>query len=110
MFVRGRFGDLINMAGRKLLPETVERAILLHPSVLECLVLGLPSADTARGDVVAAVVATREATSVEDLRRFLQDYLPDWQIPREWRVVNSLVASSRGKLSRVEWKHKFNQP
>ena len=108
VFLRGRAGDLINVAGRKVAPETVEQALLTHPAVRECLVLSLPSADAARGDEVAAVVATREEISIEQLRQFLHARLPDWQIPREWRLVDSLTTNARGKLSRAEWRREFN--
>lgn len=107
VFLRGRASDLINVAGRKVAPETIEQALLTHPAVRECLVLGLPSEDAARGDEVAAVVATREEVTVEQLRQFLHTRLPDWQIPREWRLVESLTVNARGKLSRAEWRSDF---
>lgn len=107
VFLRGRASDLINVAGRKVAPETIEQALLAHPAVRECLVLGLPSADAARGDEVAAVVATREEVTVEQLRQFLHTHLPDWQIPRDWRLAESLTVNARGKLSRAEWRSKF---
>lgn len=107
VFLRGRASDLINVAGRKVAPETIEQALLAHPAVRECLVLGLPSEDAARGDEVAAVVATREEVTVEQFRQFLHTRLPDWQIPREWVLVDSLPVNQRGKLSRAEWRKKF---
>ena len=108
VFLRGRASDLINVAGRKVAPETIEQALLAHPAVRECLVLGLPSDDTARGDEIAAVFAARAEISVEQLRQFLHDRLPDWQIPREWRAVESLAVNARGKLSRAEWRKIFH--
>jgi acyl-CoA synthetase (AMP-forming)/AMP-acid ligase II len=107
VFLRGRTSDLINVAGRKVAPETIEQALLAHPAVRECLVLGLPSEDAARGDEVAAVVATQEEVTVEQLRQFLHARLPDWQLPREWRLVESLTVNARGKLSRAEWRSQF---
>ncbi len=104
VFLRGRAGDLINVAGRKVAPETIEQALLAHPAVRECLVLGLPSEDAARGDVVAAVVAAQADVSSKQLSEFLHACLPDWQIPREWRLVESLEVNARGKLSRAEWR------
>ena len=104
VFLRGRAGDLINVAGRKVAPETIEQALLEHPAVRECLVFGVPSDDAARGDEIAAVFALREEIAVEQLRQFLHDRLPDWQIPREWHRVESLGVNARGKLSRAEWK------
>src|SRR5581483_198452 len=57
VFLRGRAGDLINVAGRKILPEIIEMELRVHPQVRECLVLGLPSLEEERAEMIAAVVA-----------------------------------------------------
>jgi long-chain acyl-CoA synthetase len=105
VFLRGRLGDQINVAGRKVSPETVERALLAHPRVRECLVFGAPSRDAERTETVVAVVVT-DATEA-DLKQFLLHSLPAWQLPREWHFVESLSANARGKVSRAEWRAAF---
>ncbi len=55
IFLRGRVSDMINVAGRKVAPELIERALAKHPSVRECLVLGVPGSD--HKESIAAVVA-----------------------------------------------------
>jgi acyl-coenzyme A synthetase/AMP-(fatty) acid ligase len=105
IFLRGRVSDQINVAGRKLAPETVERALLAHPLVRECLVFGAPSPDAGRADMIVAVVAARATES--ELREFLLESLPAWQVPRRWRFVESLPAGPRGKISRAEWRRQF---
>ncbi len=107
VFLRGRLGDQINVAGRKVSPETVERALLAHPQVRECLVFGAPSRDAERTDIIVAVIAG-VAMEVE-LKQFLQQTLPAWQLPREWHFVESLSANVRGKVSRAEWRETINR-
>jgi acyl-coenzyme A synthetase/AMP-(fatty) acid ligase len=107
VFLRGRAGDLINVAGRKVSPELVERVLREQPAVKECLVLGLPASDAGRSEVVAAVVVSRGEVSPEVLQQFLLARLPPWQVPREWRLVPSLAPNSRGKLSRAEWRRRL---
>ena len=102
VFLRGRLSDQINVAGRKLWPETVERALLAHPRVRECLVLGAPSYQVERTETILAVVAA-SATEAE-LKEFLLETLPAWQVPREWRFVDSVSAGPRGKISRAGWR------
>jgi acyl-coenzyme A synthetase/AMP-(fatty) acid ligase len=102
VFLRGRVSDLINVAGRKLWPETVERALLAHPSVRECLVLGAPSPQAERTETVTAVVVSSAGES--ELRAFLLESLPAWQVPRQWRFVASLASGPRAKISRAEWR------
>jgi acyl-CoA synthetase (AMP-forming)/AMP-acid ligase II len=105
VYLRGRLGDQINVAGRKVSPETIERALLAHPQVRECLVFGMPSRNTERTEIIVAVVAS-DAKDPE-LKQFLLQALPAWQVPREWRFVESLSTNARGKISRAEWRRQF---
>ena len=104
--LRGRAGDVINVAGRKLQPETVETELLRHPSVRAALVLGLPS-DSTRGDAVAAVVQVDGELSESELRDFLLHRLPAWQVPKLWHRVTDLEVNSRGKISRAAWRERL---
>jgi acyl-coenzyme A synthetase/AMP-(fatty) acid ligase len=105
VFLRGRLGDQINVAGRKISPETIERALLLHPLVRECLIFGAPSPDDGRAEMIIALVASSAGES--ELKRFLLATLPSWQVPRRWQFVESLPAGPRGKISRSECRAQF---
>ncbi len=107
VFLKGRVGDQINVAGRKVAPETIEAALRLHADVKDCLVFGFPSAQGERSDSIIACVVTEAGAQEKDLRQFLQQRLPSWQIPREWWFVPSLAANERGKVSRAEWARRF---
>ena len=95
------------MAGRKVAPESIERALGQHPQVRECLVFGVPSPDADRTELIVAAVVPRTALEKETLRRFMLERLPAWQIPREWWLVDSLQTNARGKVSRAAWREKF---
>ena len=105
VFLRGRLSEQINVAGRKISPETIERALLANPRVRECLVFGAPSRDAERGETIVAIVVSDADENT--LKQFLLKTLPAWQLPREWIFVESLAANVRGKVSRAEWRHKF---
>jgi predicted NBD/HSP70 family sugar kinase len=102
--IRGRASDLINVAGRKVSPETIERAVQAHPGVRECLVFGVPAPDAQRAEQIVACVVAQPGVTGDTLRGFLMDHLPAWQLPRDWRFVDSLAPNQRGKLSRAEWR------
>jgi long-chain acyl-CoA synthetase len=106
VFLRGRSSDQINVAGRKVSPETIERALLLHPLVRECLVFGAPSRDSGRTETIVAMVASSAAET--ELKQFLLATLPSWQVPRHWKFVDSLPAGPRGKISRAECRTQFS--
>ena len=107
VYLRGRAGDQINVAGRKVSPETIERVLLKHPLVSECLVFGVPSRDRERTEEIVAYVVPAAPATGEVLKQFLLELLPAWQIPREWRFVESLAANRLGKVSRAAWRGKF---
>jgi long-chain acyl-CoA synthetase len=107
VFLRGRLSDQINVAGRKVSPATIERALREHATVKDCLVFGIPSSDADRTDVIVACVAMECAGDSAGLKQFLLDRLPGWQVPREWWFVESLGANPRGKTPRAEWRRKY---
>jgi len=107
VYLRGRAGDLINVAGRKISPDTVEQALLRHERVRECLVFGVPEQAADRSEAVVACVAFRGAADVAGLRQFLLAILPAWQVPREWVVLQELPANARGKVSRASWRERY---
>jgi len=107
ILLRGRAGDQINVAGRKIAPAAIEQVLFKHPLVMECLVFGAPSRDAERTDEIVALVVSREREVV--LRQFLLESLPAWQVPRHWWFVEALQTNARGKISRAEWRAKFLQ-
>lgn len=107
IYLRGRAGDQINVAGRKVSPEVIEEVLVNYPGVRACLAFGVPDTDEHRGETVVACVATEPGVSAESLKQFALARLPAWQVPREWWMVDELPASNRGKLSRLEWRKKF---
>jgi long-chain acyl-CoA synthetase len=107
VLLRGRTGDHINVAGRKVFPELIEQALREHKAVGECLVFGVPSGDAQRIDLIVACVSAEAGSTPDELKQFLLQKLPSWQVPREWWFVESLGANGRGKVSRAQWRRNF---
>ena len=105
VLLRGRAGDQINVAGRKVSPGTIERALSKHPLVVECLVFGVPSRDAERTEEIVAVVVSREREPV--LRQFVLESLPAWQVPRHWWFVETVQTNPTGKVSRAKWRERW---
>ena len=107
VFLRGRAGDLINVAGRKVPPLAIEQALVCQPEVGACLVFGVPDRDGERNDLIVAAVVVRSSVNGEALRKFLLEKIPAWQVPRDWWFVEALEANRVGKLSRAEWRRRY---
>jgi acyl-CoA synthetase (AMP-forming)/AMP-acid ligase II len=104
VYLRGRASDLINVAGRKVAPEAIESVLVKHAGVRQCVVFGVVEPDR---DRIVACVAVENSTSADDLKRFLLERLPAWQVPRDFWLVPELLPDQRGKLSRAAWRAKY---
>ena len=109
VFLRGRVGDLINVAGRKISPLVIEQELARHPDVSACLVFGVLDRDGERNDLIVAAVVVKSCGNGEALRKFLLEKIPAWQVPRDWWFVDSLEANRLGKFSRAEWRKRYAQ-
>ncbi|MCL4682548.1 MAG: AMP-binding protein [Rhodocyclaceae bacterium] len=102
-FYQARTDDMIISAGYNIAGPEVESALLAHPAVAECGVVGVP--DPERGQVVKAVVVLREGhTPGEALARELQDFvkrtIAPYKYPRAVEFVDALPRTETGKLQR----------
>jgi acyl-CoA synthetase (AMP-forming)/AMP-acid ligase II len=93
----GRGSNCVNTGGEKVYPEEVEMAVKNHPSVYDCLVVGVP--DEKFGQAVSAVVSLRDGTTLEleELRAFLRTYLSGYKLPRGLTVVDEIPRNATGK-------------
>jgi long-chain acyl-CoA synthetase len=101
LFHRGRADGAIMRGGFKLLPETIERALLLHPAVSAAAVVGIP--DQRLGQVPAAAVQLKPGAaqpSVDALEAHLRAHLLATHIPTVWRFVDELPRTPSLKVHR----------
>lgn len=99
----GRTDDLIVSSGYKISAVEIEAALIGHPTVAECAVIGAPSEE--RGEIVKAfIILTGEAAASDLLRRELQDYVKSqiapYKYPRAIEFVTELPRTSTGKIQR----------
>src|ERR1700759_20484 len=98
-----RSDDMIISSGYNIAGPEVEAALLSHPSVAECGVVGAP--DEARGMIVKAyVVTTAGIVASEALTTELQEYVKQaiapYKYPRAIEYVAQLPKTETGKLKR----------
>jgi long-chain acyl-CoA synthetase len=101
LFHRGRADGAIMRGGFKLLPETIERALLLHSAISAAAVVGVP--DKRLGHVPAAVIQLKpgvELPTIAELEAHLRDHVLATHIPVVWRFVESLPRTPSMKTDR----------
>jgi 2-aminobenzoate-CoA ligase len=106
---QARSDDMIISAGYNIAGPEVESALLLHPAVAECGVVGVP--DEERGQIVKAYVVLRPGHNGDAaMARTLQDYvkanIAPYKYPRAVEFVAELPKTQTGKLQRFELRRK----
>ena len=94
--------DIIKSGGYKMSALDIERHLLEHPNIAECVVVGLP--DITWGQKVAAVVVAKSQINfdIDDLRTWCADRLPPYQIPTVMKVLPELPRNAMGKVNKKE--------
>lgn len=109
LFHRGRADGAIVRGGFKLLPETIERALMLHEAVSAAAVVGI--ADKRLGQVPAAAIQLRPGAaqpSVSELEVHLRRELLATHIPATWRFVTTLPTTPSLKIDRPAVRRLFD--
>jgi 2-aminobenzoate-CoA ligase len=101
---QARTDDMIVASGYNIAGPEVEGALLEHPQVLECAVVGEP--DPERGTVVKAYVVLRDGTGgkalTAELQEFVKARLAPYKYPRLIAFVDELPRTQTGKLQRFK--------
>ena len=105
---QARNDDMIVSAGYNIAGPEVEAALLAHPAVRECAVIGTPDAE--RGMVVTAHVVLHEGHARDDaMRRALQEHvkavIAPYKYPRLIHFPDQLPRTETGKLQRFVLRH-----
>jgi 2-aminobenzoate-CoA ligase len=104
---QARTDDMIVSAGYNIAAPEVEAALLEHPAVAECAVIGAADAD--RGQIVKAFVVLRAPANgnpamSQILQQFVKDTIAPYKYPRAVEFVDELPRTQTGKLQRFRLK------
>ncbi len=103
----GRASDIINIAGRKLSPETVEIFVRAQPGVKNCVAFGVPAQDETRFEEIVVAIELKPGAELATVKRGVGTGLASWQLPRHWWIVDTIESNARGKISRRQWRDRF---
>jgi len=109
---QARSDDMIISAGYNIAGPEVETALLTHPAVAECGVVGQP--DLERGEIVKAYVVLNQGFSADlALTRALQEHVKSavapYKYPRAIEYVTGLPRTETGKLQRFELRRRATE-
>ena len=99
LFLTGRISRFVNVAGRKVQPEEVERVLSTLSGVVQASVIGIPH--PTRGQMLVACVRRRGPwVSADDVRAACAARLTPHKVPKRVVFTDELPVDARGKLDR----------
>ncbi|MHA1358473.1 MAG: class I adenylate-forming enzyme family protein [Candidatus Helarchaeota archaeon] len=111
VYITGRGKDMIVSGGENIYPIEVEDAILSHPNVLECAVIGIP--DEQWGEAVCAIVCLRhnvkegEDICEADLIEHVKSKIAKYKAPKKIIFKRKLPKSPQGKILKRKLREPF---
>lgn len=107
LYLVDRKKDMIITGGENVYSREVEEALLQHPAVSECAVIGIP--DPKWGESVCAVVTFKvghnasESELIEHARRLIASY----KKPKKVIAVDALPKLVTGKVNKIELRNLY---
>lgn len=106
---QARTDDMIVSAGYNIAGPEVESALMLHPAVAECGVVGVD--DAQRGQIVKAFVVLKQGHAptpglTADLQDFVKRTIAPYKYPRAIEYLPNLPRSEVGKLQRFRLRNR----
>jgi acyl-CoA synthetase (AMP-forming)/AMP-acid ligase II len=101
LWVSGRIDNVINSGGIKVSGEEIEHALLSHPAISQCAVVGQP--DARLGQRIEAYLVARGAPpEAEEIIAFLRRErdLAGFKVPKAFHWIEAMPIGPTGKLFR----------
>jgi bile acid-coenzyme A ligase len=98
LFVEDRETDMMLVGGFNVYPAEIESALLEHPAVIDCCVVGLPHDDL--GQVPHALVYASTELDEAELTAHAGARLTRYKVPRSYEFVDSVLRDAAGKVRR----------
>jgi long-chain acyl-CoA synthetase len=97
LYLIGRKGDIIISGGMNVYPAEIENALISHPDILDCAVVGAPHPKW--GQCVAAFVVARDGKDIalETVQAHCASLLADFKKPRILKLIDSIPKNAGGK-------------
>ena len=99
----GRADDMLKVGGLWVSPVEVENALMAHPAVLECGVVGQEDHDTLVKPMAFVVVRGGAVPAPElatELQQFVREHLAEYKRPRWVEFLPELPKTATGKIQR----------
>jgi len=107
VYIVDRKKDMIISGGENVYSREVEEAVLRHPAVSECAVIGLP--DPRWGENVCAVVVLRNGSTCTeaDIIEHTRSLIASYKKPKTVIFSDALPKLVTGKVNKIELRNRY---
>jgi fatty-acyl-CoA synthase len=108
-FVRltDRAKDVIKSGGEWISSMELENLLMAHPSVAEAAVIGVPDEKWGERPLATVVPVAGTSITADELRLFLAEKLPRWQLPERWAFIAEVPKTSVGKFQKTKLRELY---
>jgi bile acid-coenzyme A ligase len=103
LYLGDRLSDMVLRGGANIYPAEVEAALMAHPDMRSCVVVGLPDAEL--GQRVHAIVEIDRSRDhqaiIAGMGAFLADRLSRYKHPESYEIVDVMLRDDAGKVRRT---------
>ncbi|HEY2638867.1 MAG TPA: long-chain fatty acid--CoA ligase [Streptosporangiaceae bacterium] len=102
-----RAKDVIKSGGEWISSMELENLLMAHPAVSEAAVIGVTDEKWGERPLAAVVLAQGATVSADDLRAFLGERVPRWQLPERWSFIDEVPKTSVGKFAKTRMREAY---
>ena len=97
LHLSGRISDIVVSGGVNIYAAEIEQVLMLHPSILDAAVVGVPDAKWGQAVKAYLVVRKGEALDLAAVQRHCTEHLADYKKPRSVEFCAALPKNAGGK-------------
>jgi fatty-acyl-CoA synthase len=102
-----RAKDVIKSGGEWISSMELENLLMGHPQVTEAAVIGVADEKWGERPLAAVVVADGATVTAAELRSFLAERVPRWQLPERWCFISEVPKTSVGKFAKTRMRDAY---
>ena len=106
-FLMDRKNDVVISGGENIYPSEVERVLLLHESISDVAVVGIPSEKYGEALLAVCVMQGEKQLDEAELIAHCRHHLAGYKLPRQYAVVDALPRNPSGKVLRTELRKPY---
>jgi fatty-acyl-CoA synthase len=85
----------------------LENILMGHPAVAEAAVIGVADEKWGERPLAAVGLAPEATATVAELRAYLNDRVPRWQLPERWSFITEVPKTSVGKFAKTRMREAY---